>query len=117
MQSILVRPQVATQVQVAVVCPVGQLSAASAAEFQTQLTAAILSEDNTGLAVDMSEAEMLDSAGLMALVSGLSLAQRRNKRFSLCSVSASIRIIFELTQLDRAFEIFDTIEAFERAIA
>ncbi len=111
MQSILVRPQVA------VVSPIGQVNAATAVEFQSQLTAAILSEDHKAVAVDMSQVELLDSAGLMALVSGLSLAQRRNKRFSLCSISAPIRIIFELTQLDRAFETFETVADVEQAIA
>jgi anti-anti-sigma regulatory factor len=53
----------------------------------------------------------------MALVSALTLAQQLGKRFSLCSVAPSIRIIFELTQLDRVFEIFDNAVEFEAAIA
>jgi anti-sigma B factor antagonist len=41
----------------------------------------------------------------MVLVSTLTLAQRLNKRFGLVGVSPSVRIILELTQLDRVFEI------------
>lgn len=111
MQSVLIRPQVA------IASPVGQINAANAAEFQSQLNAIVLSDDNSAVVVDMSQVKLLDSAGLMVLVAALRLAQSRNKRFSLCAVSPSIRIIFELTQLDRAFEMVDDIAAFEKAMA
>jgi anti-anti-sigma factor len=68
------------------------------------------------LLVDMSQVESLDSAGLLALVSTLTLAQQIDKQFALCHVSASIRIIFELTQLDRVFEIFEDRLAFEACL-
>lgn len=111
MQSVLTLPQMKT------VQPCGYLNASNVAEFQQQLTTVVSSQQYSALLVDMSQVESLDSAGLMALVSALSLAQRLGKRFSLCSVSASIRIIFELTQLDQVFEIFENHVAFEAAIA
>lgn len=107
MQSVLVRPQTI------VICPQGYVNAANAPALQNQLAIALESKQNSTLLVDMRDVESLDSAGLMVLVSTLSLAQKQNKRFSLCSMSASIRIIFELTQLDRVFEIFDNSAAFE----
>lgn len=103
--------------QVKIVKPCGHLNASNATEFQQQLTSAVSSKQTTALLVDMSQVESLDSAGLMALVSALSSAQRFNQRFGLCSISPSIRIIFELTQLDRVFEIFEHSSAFEAAIA
>jgi len=51
----------------------------------------------------------------MALVSALKLAQKLGRRFSLCSVSPSLKIIFELTQVDKVFEIFEGKAAFEAA--
>lgn len=111
MQNVLVRPQAA------MICPSGCLNAAVATEFQAQLTAGILSEHHSAVVVDLSQVEALDSAGLMVLVSALRLAQRRGKCLSLCSVSTSIRIIFELTQLDRVFEIFESLAAFEKSAA
>ncbi len=107
MQSVLVRPQTI------VICPEGYINAANASALQNQLAIALESKQNSALLVDMRDVESLDSAGLMVLVSTLSLAQKQSKRFSLCSMSASIRIIFELTQLDRIFEIFDNSTAFE----
>lgn len=101
MQNVLVRPQAS------VIQPHGSLSAANALKFQAQLNAAILSDQNSMLLIDMAQVESIDSAGLMALVSALKIAQRLNKQFILCAVSHSIRMILELTQLDRVIDILD----------
>ncbi|HTL90195.1 MAG TPA: STAS domain-containing protein [Leptolyngbya sp.] len=111
MQSLLTRPQVA------IIRPFGSLNAANAVELRNQLHTAILCEQNSALLIDMSQVESLDSAGLMALVSALNLAQANQTRFSLCCVTVSIRIVFELTQLDRVFEIFESLSSFELATA
>ena len=124
MQSVLNRPQVLPQVltvlpvltppqENTVIRPQGHVNSANVFAFQDQLTKAMMSPSSASLMVDMSQVESLDSAALMSLVSTLSLAQRLNKRFSLCSLSAPARILFELTQLDRAFEIneFETAAA------
>lgn len=103
--------------QVKVVQPYGHINASNAADLQEQLTTIVSSRQYSSLLVDMSDVESLDSAGLMALVSALTLTQQLNQQFGLCSISPSIRIIFELTQLDRAFEIFENRPAFEAAIA
>jgi anti-anti-sigma factor len=102
---------------VSIVQPCGHISAANAADFQKRLTTAVSSRQAPALLVDMSNVESLDSAGLMVLISALTLAQQSNQRLGLCSISPAIRIIFELTQLDRAFEIFENRSAFEAAIA
>jgi len=95
----------------------GPLNASNASEFQYQVTTAVGKARQTTVLIDMEQVELLDSAGLMALVYSLRQAQALNHRFSLCSVSPSIRIIFELTQLDRVFEMFENFAAFEAAIA
>lgn len=102
--------------ELALIQPSGHLNAAKAVDFEHQLTQAILSGRYSALLVDMHRIESLDSAGLIALVSAFRLAQRRQKRFGLANVAPSIRIIFELTQLDRAFEIFESREAFITAV-
>ncbi len=87
--------------------PQGSLNAANALEFERDLTTALRDDSNTVLLVDLGQVESLDSAGLMALVSALKLAQTLEKTFRICSVSPAIRIIFEVTQLDRVFEIVE----------
>ncbi|HEY9884161.1 MAG TPA: STAS domain-containing protein [Thermosynechococcaceae cyanobacterium] len=111
MQNVLVRPQTA------VLQPLGSLNAGNVIVFQQQLNAAIQSEHHSSLLIDMAQVESIDSAGLMTLVSALSMAQRLNKRFSLCAISHSVRIIFELTQLDRAFEILEGRYTLNEAVA
>ena len=97
--------------QLTIIQPSGHINASNASEFQRQLTNAVASKQNVVL-VDMHRVESLDSAGLIGLVSALSLAQNLKRRFSLCCIAPSIKIIFELTQLDAAFEIFATRDAF-----
>jgi anti-sigma B factor antagonist len=105
------------QSRTTVIQPDGHINATNAAELQQQLLATVSAQEHASLLVDMSKVESLDSAGLMAFVSALTLAQRLNKRFSLFGVSPSVRIVFELTQLDRVFEIFDEHPILEAVVA
>jgi anti-anti-sigma factor len=97
--------------QLTIIQPSGHINAANAAEFQRQLTAAVTSAPNAVL-VDMHRVDSLDSAGLMSLICAFRLAQRLNRRFGICCVAASIQMIFELTRLDAAFEIYPNRDAF-----
>lgn len=101
MQAVLKSPNIQ------VIRPYGCLNATNALEFERDLTTTLAQEDVGGLYVDLANVESLDSCGLMALVSALKLAQNLGKGFQLYSVSPAIRIIFELTQLDGVFEIFE----------
>ena len=89
------------------------LNASNATEFQYQMTAAIRQERYKTVLLDMQQVESLDSTGLMALVYALRLAQALDKRFTLCSVSQSIRIILEITQLEQVFETIESVAVFE----
>jgi len=101
--------------KITVICPQDSINATNALEFERNLTTALAQEGDIILLVDLGQTQSLDSAGLMALVSALKLAQKLERRFSLCSVSPSLRMIFELTQLDQVFEIFEGKAAFEAA--
>ncbi len=93
----------------------GSCKATNAFEFQRQMKIAVTQERHTSILVDLEQIESWDSAGLTALIYGLRRSQVLERRFSLCSGPPSIQIIFELTQLDRVFEIFESIAAFEAA--
>ncbi len=113
MQSVLTRPQdiLAVVQEPTIIRPEGHMNADRVPAFQAQLTKAVMCPESASLTVDMSQVESIDSASLMTLVSTLNLAQRLNKRFNLCSLSAPTRIVLELTQLDRAFEIVEAAAA------
>ncbi|MBO9998312.1 MAG: STAS domain-containing protein [Cyanobacteria bacterium SID2] len=106
-----------THPNVTVVNLEGHLNAANAEQVRHQLTSAVATCRAPMVLVNMEKTESLDSAGLMALVSALKLAQRIDIKFGLCSVSPAIRIIFELTQLDRVFDMFESRSAFDAAVA
>jgi anti-sigma B factor antagonist len=111
MQNVLVKSRVS------VLKPSGHLNAANVKRLQKELIVAVSSQQSPALLVDMSLVESLDSSGLMVFVSALTLAQKLDQRFGLCNVSPPVRIIFELTQLDRVFEIFESHSAFEAVVA
>ena len=98
--------------QFTIIQPLDQINASNATEFQSQLIKVLNSNEYVALLIDMQQVEFIDSAGLMVLVSSLRLAQTQRKRFSLCGVNSSIKMIFELTQLETAFEIFESRDAF-----
>ncbi len=58
----------------------------------------------------MAAVDFIDISGICALVGGLNAARRRGCRLVICNLSATVRLIFEITQLDQLFEIFDTFD-------
>jgi anti-sigma B factor antagonist len=58
--------------------------------------------------VDLSKVNFMDSSGLVSLVTGLKSARQSGCRLVLCGVQAPVRLVLELTQLDSAFELFDS---------
>ncbi|MEB3293771.1 MAG: STAS domain-containing protein [Synechococcales bacterium] len=111
MQSVLNRPQSY------VIRPQGSVDTSNAKELQEHLAHIMSSSSYDALVVDMSQINSMDSSGLMALVSTFRLARKLNKRFSVCSLPAPIRIMFEVSQLDRAIEVIDYPSGFEMPLA
>ena len=92
--------------------PQGYVSAANAGEFLQQLIEAVETSQNSSLLIDMKEVEFMDSAGLMALIEAFRLAQDKKRDLSICSVAPSVRMLFELTQLDNVFTILESQDSF-----
>lgn len=57
--------------------------------------------------VDLSKVNFIDSTGLAVLVHGMKHCQQKGGSLRLYGLQQSVRIIFELTRLDRAFEIYN----------
>lgn len=100
------------ETQVTTFSPQGYLSAANAGKFLQDLTQVVKSTASSPLLIDMEKVDFMDSAGLMALIEAFHLAQDLSKEFSICSVAPSVKMIFELTQLDQVFDIFDDRDSF-----
>lgn len=58
------------------------------------------------LIVNLSEVSFVDSTALATLVQGMKHCREQNGDLYLCHLQQPVRIIFELTRLDKAFKIF-----------
>jgi anti-sigma B factor antagonist len=70
-------------------------------------------EGGRAVIVDLHEVEFIDSSGLGALLSGHKNAIQRSTSFALAGLQPRVKSMFELTRLQRVFEIYsDLREAF-----
>ena len=60
------------------------------------------------LIVNLSEVNFIDSSALSTLVQGLKHCREKGGELALCSLQQPVRVIFELTRLDKAFNIHIT---------
>ena len=68
------------------------------------------------IVVNLENVSFLDSTALSVLVQGMKRARMGSGDVRLCNMQQPVRMVFELTRLDRVFEIFsseeDAIQAF-----
>jgi len=96
--------------QLIVLQPQGRLDLQHGKVLREQL-ASLVPQSQHLWVIDLAKVDFMDSSGLSALVTGLSAARSSGCRLVICNLQAPIRIIFELTQLDSVFEIFDSYDA------
>ncbi len=69
------------------------------------------------LVVNLEGVQFVDSTALSTLVAGMKRSRQSSGDLRLCKLQQPVRMIFELTRLDRAFEIFageeEAVQAFE----
>jgi anti-sigma B factor antagonist len=56
--------------------------------------------------VNLSDVSFVDSSALALLVKGLKHCRQQGGDLALCSLQQPVRVIFELTRLDKAFGIY-----------
>lgn len=61
---------------------------------------------STQILVNMAGVNFVDSTALATLVQGLKRCRQRNGELHLCTLQQPVAMIFELTRLDKAFNIF-----------
>ena len=67
--------------------------------------------------VDFTDVTFMDSSGLGTLVLALKKVRTAGIKMFLCSINEQVRMLFELTSMDRVFDIFDNREEFEQAVS
>jgi anti-sigma B factor antagonist len=58
------------------------------------------------LVLNLADVDFMDSSGLAALVQGMKKCRDRGGDLYLCNLQQPVRMILELTRLDKALEIF-----------
>jgi anti-sigma B factor antagonist len=66
----------------------------------------ISANDPAQVIIDLSRVNFVDSTALATLVKGMKRCRQQNGDLRLCCLQQPVRIIFELTRLDKAFEIY-----------
>ena len=66
--------------------------------------------------VNLGQVSFVDSSALALLVKGLKRCRQNDGNLVLCSLQQPVRVIFELTRLDKAFDIYSTEEEATRAL-
>ncbi|MDE0160548.1 MAG: STAS domain-containing protein [Acidimicrobiaceae bacterium] len=78
----------------------GRVDGANALEFHEALEAAI-SPDDTGMVLDFEGISYISSAGLRVVLLVAKTLQKQNAKMAVCSLSDSIREIFEISGFDK----------------
>ncbi len=97
---------------VKVVQPSGILDGTKAGQFRQEITSLVESNVDIVL-IDFKDVTFMDSSGLGALVLALKTVRAAGSKLFICSVNDQIKMLFELTSMDRVFEIFPSREDFE----
>ncbi|MGF1482335.1 MAG: STAS domain-containing protein [Cyanophyceae cyanobacterium] len=101
---------------VKVVQPSGILDGTQTDQFRQEIRNS-LDENTQIILVDFKDITFMDSSGLGALVLSLKAVRSAGAQMILCSLNEQIKILFDLTSMDKVFEIFPDREAFEQKYA
>jgi anti-sigma B factor antagonist len=91
--------------QVKIVDVTGRFDARTAPAVQEKLTSA-LAQGITYLVINLQAVDFIDSTALSTLVQALKHARQRDGDIRLFGLRQPVRIIFELTRLDKVFDIY-----------
>ncbi|HEV2060120.1 MAG TPA: STAS domain-containing protein [Solirubrobacteraceae bacterium] len=84
----------------------GEIHVTTAPRFAEHLASAIES-GKTAIVLDMTGVEFIDSTGLSVLLNGLRLVGQRRGRLALVCTNPTVLRLFQITNLDDTFDIFD----------
>ena len=86
----------------------GSMTLTGGAEELVEVFDRVLAESRSGIVLDLTRLSYLDSAGVGAVVSCGKRAAESGRVMKIAIATAGpVRRIFEITQLERGFEIFD----------
>ncbi|MEY2458637.1 MAG: anti-sigma factor antagonist [Acidimicrobiaceae bacterium] len=87
----------------------GEIDIATAPSLRERLHA-LLAEDKRQLVVDLDDVGFLDSTALGVLVGVLKRARSEGGEVRIVCTQPRVRKVFEITRLDSAFDLFDSVD-------
>lgn len=66
--------------------------------------------------IDLQDVKFIDSSGLGALVSAMKMVRTAGGKLFVCSINDQVKMVFELTRMERVFEIFADRDEFNRKV-
>ena len=96
-----------------VVRPSGILDSTKANQFRQEISEHIQNNAEI-IIIDFQDVSFMDSSGLGALVISLKTIRSAGAQLFICSINDQIRMLFELTSMDRVFEVFSSWEELEK---
>lgn len=94
--------------------PRGIIDHTNQSQFEEELLRLIENSEEKEIIVDFSEVELVNSSGLIALVKAYQEAKKRGKSLYLTNVCPSVRMIFEISRLDKVLGIKE--ENYEKVV-
>ncbi|MCG8367244.1 MAG: STAS domain-containing protein [Pseudanabaenales cyanobacterium] len=85
--------------------PTGMLDGATTNELKNQVTDLIQQGADIVL-LDMKDVTFMNSSGIGALVAILKIVRAKGKQLYLCGLTDQVKMIFQLTKMDRVFKLF-----------
>lgn len=98
-----------------VVQPTGILDSTKSNQFRQEICE-LLDDKIDAIIIDFKDVTFMDSSGLGALVMSLKNVRSAGVKLFICSVNEQIKMLFELTSMDRVFKIFSSKEELEKTI-
>lgn len=98
-----------------VITPEGILDSTKAEEFRQRVDEMLVTGVEVIL-IDLKNITFIDSSGLGTLVVILKKVRGMDRRLYICSINDQVRMLFELTSMDRVFDVYEDRAAFDQAI-
>jgi anti-sigma B factor antagonist len=98
-----------------IVQPFGILDSTKTSQFRQEISE-LVEEKVDIVAIDFKDVTFMDSSGLGALVLSLKTVRSAGAELYICAINEQIKMLFELTSMDRIFEIFSSREELEEKL-
>ncbi len=98
---------------VKVLQPSGILNGISANQLRCDISDLVRSGVDIVL-IDLQDVTFIDSSGLGALVAMMKMVQTAGGKLFVCSINEQVRMLFELTRMEKVFERFADQDEFNR---